>query len=132
MASASSSGLKGLSLAAQKTKMNNAFQDYLLKWTSLATIPIIRFASIPWPVVLDRPLTSPEQLTSADIAAFVLSPHHSGDKSRKDRIKAELLRWHPDRFEGRFLTKVFDGDKERVKTGVGEVARCLSDLLSME
>ncbi|KZS86601.1 hypothetical protein SISNIDRAFT_420711 [Sistotremastrum niveocremeum HHB9708] len=122
----------GLSAAAQKKKIIDAFQDYVARWQGLNAHTTIRFATIPWPVLNDKLVTSPEQLTSTLIAAFLLSPHHSGDKSRKDRIKAELLRWHPDRFEGRYLAKVVESDKENVKAAVGEVARCLSDLLSME
>jgi hypothetical protein len=142
-----------------KTRMAEAYARYEEKWASLGSLKTIRFSDIPWPVYTSalttpsspysalaqqngpkapKPITSIEQLTTTTIAAFILSPFHSETKSRKDRIKAELLRWHPDRFNGRFLSKVKDevlagaeeSEREKVKNCVGEVARCLSDMLT--
>lgn len=144
-----------------KTRMAEAYSRYEEKWSTLPTLSTIRFSDIPWPVYTSalttpsspyapqpsyqsglrapKPINSIEQLTTTTIAPFILSPHHSEGKSRKDRIKAELLRWHPDRFNGRYLNKVNatippgaeESEQDRVKNCVGQVARCLSDMLTM-
>jgi hypothetical protein len=149
-----------------KARLAEAWVRYEEKWAGLNSLNVIRFGDIPWPVFTSalvgpsptaspyaalsaqssssasskvnfpKPITSIEQLKVLPIASFVLSPHHSEGKSRKDRIKAELLRWHPDRFNGRFLERVSDivppggedSERTRVKACVGEVARCLSEM----
>jgi hypothetical protein len=72
----------------------------------------------------------PEQLIPVQIAHFILHPQHSPGKSRKDRLKEALLRWHPDRFETKWLKKVVEEDREAVKDGVGRVVRALNELLN--
>ena len=62
----------------------------------------------------------------------MLSPHHSPEKKARDRLKEQLLRWHPDRFEGKWLTRVAEEDREEVKKGVGQVARALNELMNRE
>ena len=42
-------------------------------------------------------------------------------------IRSEMLRWHPDKFNGKVLGKVIEGHREAVKEGAGRVARILSD-----
>jgi len=147
-----------------KGRFVEAFARYEEKWNALGSLDVIRFGDIPWPVFtsaligpspstspyatlsaqstssskanLPKPVTGIEQLTTLTIAAFLLSPHHSEGKSRKERIKAELLRWHPDRFNGRFLEKISDvappgseeSERAKVKDCVGEVARCLHEM----
>jgi len=158
ISSASSSSDPGV-----KARLAEAWTRYEEKWAALGSLNAIRFGDVPWPVFtsgllspspsaspyaalsapsssskanLPKPITSVEQLNTLSIASFILSPHHSEGKSRKDRIKAELLRWHPDRFNGRFLEKVsetilpggVESERERVKKCVGEVARLLSEM----
>ena len=71
---------------------------------------------------------TPEDMTPALIASFVLSPAHSEGQSRKDRVKTALRRWHPDRF-GRWLKMVEERDQRQVEEGAGIVVRCLNSLL---
>ena len=37
-----------------------------------------------------------------------------------------MLRWHPDKFEGKVLGKVVEGDREAVREAAGRVARILT------
>ncbi|KZV90168.1 hypothetical protein EXIGLDRAFT_587551, partial [Exidia glandulosa HHB12029] len=87
----------------------------------------LRWRDIPWPMV--APPSKSEDLVNGAIANFVLSPTHSQSKSPKERIREALLRWHPDRFESRWLPKCAEKDREEIKTGVGFVVRCLNELM---
>jgi hypothetical protein len=103
---------------------------YENQWGAMAQASQLRFRSIPWPV--SAPVSTPEMLLPIQIAAFILSPQHSPGKARKDRLRDALLRWHPDRFESKWLKKVVEEEREAVKEGVGCVVRALNDLLSTE
>ncbi|PCH43520.1 hypothetical protein WOLCODRAFT_33841, partial [Wolfiporia cocos MD-104 SS10] len=87
----------------------------------------LTFGAIPWPM-FSTPLMV-EDITPARVAMFILSPMHSEAQSRKDKIRAALKRWHPDRF-GRLLVRVEEHDRESVTEGVGVVVRCLNNLLA--
>lgn len=68
----------------------------------------------------------------AAVSAYMQSPHYpEKDKSKthKDRLKDHIKKWHPDRFETKYLPRFVEDDRERVKEGAGSVARTLSDLL---
>ncbi|KAF8601522.1 hypothetical protein BDV93DRAFT_415960, partial [Ceratobasidium sp. AG-I] len=54
----------------------------------------LTFYDIPWPVL--GTASSFHDLTTQNIAAFLLSPHHSSGKSRRARLRAAILIWHPD------------------------------------
>ncbi len=107
-----------------------AWKSYEAKWSTLASgdeaADPLTFETVPWPLI--TPPRSVEDLRPARIAMFLLSPQHSEEQTRKDRIRNALRRWHPDRF-GRILAKVRDEDKEKVAEGAGIVARCLNNLL---
>ena len=89
---------------------------------------MLGWASFAWPV-LKKP-SSPEELTTSAIGAYVLNTYQSSDKSDKDRIKEHIRRWHPDRFETKVLPRVREEEREHVKEGAGNVARHLNKLLS--
>jgi len=51
-------------------------------------------------------------------------------KTDKDRVKEHIKRWHPDKFNNKYLPKVIEEDKERVKEGAGAVVRGLNAILT--
>ncbi|KAH8115895.1 hypothetical protein DFH11DRAFT_1506790 [Phellopilus nigrolimitatus] len=110
--------------------MKNAWTTYEAAWATLKDRPVLYFSTMPWPV-LNQP-TSTEDLTANAIGAFVLSPAHSTDKQNSQRLKDQLLRWHPDRFESKWVPKANDADKEAVRRGAGQVARALNELMARE
>ena len=59
-------------------------------------------------------------------------PDKEKAKKTKDRIKDQMKKWHPDRFETKYLPRVQDRWKETVKQGAGNVTRHLGDLLRKE
>lgn len=40
-----------------------------------------------------------------------------------------MLRFHPDKFEGRVMRRVKESDKDKVREAVGQVARALNALM---
>ncbi|KAH7345572.1 hypothetical protein B0J17DRAFT_548297, partial [Rhizoctonia solani] len=86
------------------------------------------FRDIPWPLL--RVPTGPESITPQAVGAFILSPLHSEDKPRKERIRTAMLRWHSDKFEGRWMSRIDEDERPKVKEAVGAVARCLTELMT--
>lgn len=54
----------------------------------------LTFYDIPWPVAM--PARTFDELQPAAIERFLLSPYHSMTKTRKMRLRAALMQWHPD------------------------------------
>jgi hypothetical protein len=101
------------------------------------------FADVPWPVLppLSRctdsgtdnpPVLELEDITTQRVAQFLLHPHRTPDKSRKEKLRDAILRYHPDKFEGRILPRILSEDRTRVQEGVSIVMRCLNELMSVE
>lgn len=88
----------------------------------------LAFTDIPWPVT--QPPRSKYDLTSAALSDFFLSRHLPVGRATKERLRDALLRWHPDRFEGRYLDKIRPQDREDVIEGVGIVVRYLNSTLT--
>ncbi|EIN11019.1 hypothetical protein PUNSTDRAFT_133076 [Punctularia strigosozonata HHB-11173 SS5] len=93
------------------------------------------FADVPWPIGTKGETVSAEDLTPDNISVFLfskLSVDQTVDdiaKQKKDTIRATLLRFHPDKFEGRVMRRVKEEDKDAVKEAVGRVARALNALM---
>ncbi|OBZ67082.1 hypothetical protein A0H81_12888 [Grifola frondosa] len=110
-----------------------AWNTYEARWAALTSAgdsdEELTFHSVPWPMF--SPPRRVEDITSAKIAVFILSPQHSGRRTRKERIRQALRRWHPDRFV-RLLGRVSEKDRVAVEEGIGIVTRCLNNLLERE
>ncbi|KAB5588570.1 hypothetical protein CTheo_7984 [Ceratobasidium theobromae] len=70
-----------------------------------------------------------EMLTKDEIEEFLMSESHSIGKSRKERIRADLLYWHPDKL-GKWLHKFRPSSQPLIRARAGVVARHLTDLLT--
>jgi hypothetical protein len=112
----------------------------------------LNFADIPWPVFVSEvgpshasEKKSPaapeiEDLTIEAISAFLLYGGESDEgsstkmqavkKERRDKLREAMLRYHPDKFEGRIMPRIRASDKELVRDAVGRVARAINDLLA--
>ena len=107
-----------------------AWRTYESRWARMSEgSEPMTFRTVAWPLV-SRP-SNIAGIVPASIIAFLLSPLHSPTQSRKDRIRAALLRWHPDRFQ-KFLARVVEKDRQAVSEGVGIIARCLNELMERE
>lgn len=106
------------------------YEAHERQWADLPTLEFLNWYNFPWPVS-PKP-KSPDDLLAAGIHNYVLSQYqlvNKSSKTLKDHIKEHIRRWHPDRFETRYLPKVIQGEREKVKEGAGLVARALNDLL---
>ncbi|KAI0628395.1 hypothetical protein C8Q77DRAFT_1162138 [Trametes polyzona] len=139
----------------ERLRAIEARESYDARWKELlapagsaAPEGSLKFGDVPWPV-LPPPLSSSsskrdertvvvlEDLTAEAIAAFLLPPSErpvpedaeAAKKERKEKLRETMLRFHPDKFEGRVMRLVRDSDKELVKEAVGIVARTLNTLM---
>ncbi|KAI0821009.1 hypothetical protein BC629DRAFT_1278048 [Irpex lacteus] len=81
-----------------------------------------------------------EDITMEAVSAFLLPGGRLPDsaardeeaikKERRDKLRETMLRFHPDKFEGRIMSRVREADKEVVREAVGRVARVINDLLA--
>lgn len=87
------------------------------------------FKDIPWPMFAVPSKT--ESLSAERISAFLFEGVNGNEpKLRRERVREALLRWHPDKFEGKLGAKLDAKEKERILEGVGIVARCLNDMMA--
>lgn len=102
------------------------------QWDWITTLPHLQWTDFPWPVLSFSGPTRMEDLTLEAVADYVFAPlrlHHDRTMS-KERLKEIIRRWHPDRFEVKYLARVVDLDeREMVREGAGMVVRFLNDLL---
>ncbi|KAF5383208.1 hypothetical protein D9615_004950 [Tricholomella constricta] len=106
----------------------NPFEIYDLKWQALkgpdnhANIP---FPYFPWPVLRD--IFEPSQISLEDVDRFLVQRGCQG-KTPKENLKAEILKWHPDKFHYQ-LKKVFEPHQQAVREGGELVAKFLNILM---
>jgi len=105
-----------------------AWKGYEERWTAISgnTEEQLSFATMPWPTVMQP--KDAANITKDSIREFLLSHYHSKDVSHKDRVRAALKMWHPDKFK-RTLDRVESKDKALVDEAAGVVARCLNGLM---
>lgn len=94
-----------------------------------ATARELAFAEIPWPIHHTADGEMEKEFTKDAITAFLLAGLDVDKKGRKDILRETFLRYHPDKFEGRFMRRVRPGDKERVREAIGQISRVLNHLL---
>ncbi|KAF5348710.1 hypothetical protein D9758_006774 [Tetrapyrgos nigripes] len=50
-------------------------------------------------------------------------------KDRRDKLRETFLRFHPDKFEGRFMPRVKEAERDKVRQALGIVVRALNELM---
>lgn len=108
-------------------------EEYELKWNVLKTdelIPVIYFYEVPWPLITR--VQSFDDFTAPAISYFVHHPRRIGfeGKTPRERVKAEILRWHPDKFNTKVLPRIFPDHAEFAKDAAGNVVRILTQMLN--
>ena len=139
------------SLTDEERKLRRAWEEYDKAWERImiSIRPVktftfrktsFSFADVPWPVLPrhidtdtgNTPLLDLEDITASAIAKFLLDPHRDRNKSKREKLRDAMLRYHPDKFEGRILPRIVSDDRARVQEGVSIVMRCLNELTSAE
>jgi hypothetical protein len=116
---------------------------------------LLSFGDIPWPLFppmtcpaatdSDSPSITLEHFTAtaistflipvsanfalAQVAGFPLPTSGLEKKEKKEKLREAMLRFHPDKFEGRVMRKVIETDQDRVREAVGQVARAINTLM---
>ncbi|KAL6308475.1 hypothetical protein BKA93DRAFT_725919 [Sparassis latifolia] len=77
---------------------------------------------MPWPVFIG--ITAPEDITEDRVRDFLFHPQRLPGKTRREVLKGDILKWHPDKFKVQ-LPKVHEADRSNVAKAAGIVARIL-------
>ncbi|KZV83758.1 hypothetical protein EXIGLDRAFT_842717 [Exidia glandulosa HHB12029] len=101
----------------------NAHWDQLLSPSPLSsTSPLLTFKQFPWPT------HSLKDITTISLSKFLFVGVEKA--KRKQAVRDQLRRWHPDKFMTRgVLAHVVEKDHERVLQMQKEVVVCLNQLL---
>ncbi|ESK92341.1 hypothetical protein Moror_4626 [Moniliophthora roreri MCA 2997] len=112
------------------------FDLYDLKWAIIRReckeheVPSdLSFHQLPWPTVGE--VYMPDHLSFQNVEAFVLSGARRGvwlGKSWKERIRLEMLKWHPDRFCAQVLPLVRASDRDATVQGANRVTGYLNSI----
>lgn len=110
----------------------DARETYDRRWVELLNSKSVDlgFGDVPWPV---QGRLDVSQVTPETISAF-LFPSSSDDgmgRTRKEVLREEMLRFHPDKFEGRVMRRVRPEDRDAVREGANAVARAVMGLMDL-
>ncbi|KAK0944704.1 hypothetical protein LTR29_003717 [Friedmanniomyces endolithicus] len=109
----------------RRSEYASAWTKYLAAWDRLklelldersapATDPVSASKRIPWPVLASKPVLR------ANIEDFMRHAPAEDERTRLQSLKAERVRWHPDKVQQRFAGAVDEGTMKLV-TGVFQV-----------
>lgn len=91
------------------------------------------FGDVPWPVCGKADIS---RLTSEGISAFLFpvcleveEPDGGKARTRREELRGTMLRFHPDKFEGRILPRVKKEERDAVREGANAVARAVAALM---
>ncbi len=123
--------LKAEKSLAEEEKRKKERERYRSRWIRITEVggeveeSELRYDDVPWPV---HPGHEVEKET---IRTFLLAlaKDDGDDVGGLRKVQREAIRaFHPDRFFGRVLARVREGDREKVKEGVERCSRILNDL----
>jgi len=102
------------------------------QWEWISTLPHLQWTDFPWPVLSFESPGRNDDLTPEAVKEYIFAPLtiHRDRAIVKDRLKDLIRRWHPDRFEVKYLARIADlHERETIREGAGVVARILNELL---
>jgi len=102
------------------------------QWTWISSLPHLEWTDFPWPVLSFSSPMRKDELTLEAVVQYIFAPLKARHDRAvvKDRLKELIKRWHPDRFETKYLALIVGlHEREKVREGAGTVARILNDLL---
>ena len=116
------------SAAASKSAVDSA--GYRRKWGVASAMADrgepIAYADVPWPFDPESSRGEPDECAVREVLLGGMKVV-AGDDARR-ALRAEMLRWHPDKFHARIGGHVAVSDKERVRAGVNVVASVVARL----
>lgn len=119
---------KEIRLREEEGRIMARWDQYETRWRRLlASGSPVTFQDIPWPLP-DTP-SSPSSLDDAAIEDFIFATFsvRTNTVTRRDRLRASILRWHPDKVTT-VVSRVVPDDVDAVREGVNVVFRRLKAL----
>ncbi|KAJ3524331.1 hypothetical protein NM688_g8582 [Phlebia brevispora] len=111
-----------------RSQAEEIFWEYDARWKDIMQSQetgSLSFAELPWPA-----LSPPQsELKEDDIKAFYSHPEFPGRQDLRRVGKAELLRWHPDKFNVNVLHMIQERDRNKVLRAATLVSQYLASLL---
>lgn len=112
------------------------YQLYDAKWQELKLsqkLTSVMLCEMPWPT-FQQCCASPDDISRRSMEEFIFHPLRPGmeTKSRKDRLKVEILRFHPDKFDSNIVRKLRECDREKASEIAGALARILTNMMAEE
>jgi hypothetical protein len=124
----------------ERRRRVEAKEAYRRRWIELlesrSETANLSFGDIPWPVGGGAPDIS--HLTAEAISAFLFEEHKElgleldeagRARMRKEELRGTMLRFHPDKFEGRIVRLVRDEERSAVLEGANAVTRTVAALM---
>lgn len=135
--------LRRMQAAAQRTQdaaRASELEAYFLvntqKWDHLMKGNLqpssITFGELPWPIL--GVVNSPADISCEGLRQFIFHPLRktADGTTRRGKVKAELLKWHPDKFNAKVVSKLKDGERDLAMEAAGLVARFLNQVMAEE
>lgn len=119
---------------ANPQALQQLFALYEAKWAELKTnhtLSSIDVRELPWPSLALKHFTV-QEFTREDVLSFVFHPlrPYPMQKSAKDRVKVEVLRFHPDKFDALVLPKVREEQRALAQELAGAAVRALTTIMA--
>jgi hypothetical protein len=125
----------------ERRRRVEAREGYRCRWIELlgtrseSESADLGFGDIPWPV--RGGASDISQLTVEAISAFLFEGQKEQDvdeagraRLRKEELRGTMLRFHPDKFEGRIVRRVWAEDRQAVREGANAVTRAVAALMA--
>jgi len=127
----------------ERRRRVEARETYRRRWVELLESKPqsadLGFGDIPWPVG-GGGVPNISELTAEAISAFLFIPDekHGEEqgldeagrvRTRKEELRGVMLRFHPDKFEGRVMPRVLHEEKAAVREGANAVTRAVTTLM---
>lgn len=116
----------------EETRLLRLWDSYEARWRAiLVDTGPVTFGQVPWPAPVAPKAV--DELVPVVIEEFLFGSLRVRNNTitRRDRIRASLLRWHPDKVCG-LLSRVVREEQSMVREGVHAVFRCLRVLQELD
>ncbi|KAF8601583.1 hypothetical protein BDV93DRAFT_445625 [Ceratobasidium sp. AG-I] len=125
-----------LERSIRKSQAAERWAAYSAQWECILSLPrnipeqdLLTTRHLALPVLVVTPFTGTSGISKSELEAFFLSDAHSQGKTRKERVRAALLTWHPDKCE-KWICKFREDRRPIIRELVGVIARCLTEMMS--
>jgi hypothetical protein len=121
----------------ERRRKADARDTYERRWVELLESKSVDlgFGDVPWPMQgkADVSLLTVEVISEFLFPTCLDEPEGGGrGRTRREELRGTMLRFHPDKFEGRVIPRVKVEEKEAVREGANAVTRAVAALMEMD